>query len=62
MPKTTVFDIVKQKPTGEPAKGRGNKKGAGGSSLDIIVSHSVPKHHFSEVSCWIGREHEIVFA
>ena len=29
MPKTTVFDIIKQNPCGGPAKGRGNKKGAG---------------------------------
>ena len=28
MPKTTVFDIIKRKPSGEPEKGRGNKKGA----------------------------------
>lgn len=29
MPKTTVFDIIKCNSSGEPAKGRGNKKGAG---------------------------------
>ena len=28
-PKTTVFDIIKRDPCGQPAKGRGNKKGAG---------------------------------
>ena len=29
MPKTTVFDIINEDPSGRPAKGRGNKKGAG---------------------------------
>ena len=29
MPKTTVFNIIKRDPSGGPAKGRGNKKGAG---------------------------------
>ena len=29
MPKTTVFDIINRKSSGEPAKGRGNKKGGG---------------------------------
>lgn len=29
MSKTTVFDIIKQDPSGQPAKGRGNKEGAG---------------------------------
>ena len=29
MPKTTIFDIIKRQPSGEPARGRGNKKGAG---------------------------------
>lgn len=29
MPKTTVFDIINQDPSGRPSKGRGNKEGAG---------------------------------
>ena len=29
IPKTSVFNIIKRQPSGEPVKGRGNKKGAG---------------------------------
>lgn len=29
MPKTTIFNITKRQPSGEPAWGRGNRKGAG---------------------------------
>ena len=29
VPKTTVFDTINRKSSGEPAKGRGNKKGGG---------------------------------
>ena len=29
IPKTTIFDIIKRNPLGEPTRGRGNKKGAG---------------------------------
>ena len=49
MPKTMIFDIVKKDPTGEPVRGRGNKKGVG---RPLSYSQEVEEQLVNFVNHW----------